>query len=151
MRHVRQVNRRGADLLDWQPIEGCERWRERVGADNELLVAVLGIARWECEILRVNRVHHVVRRDAVRAQRVRVEVDHDLPIFAAAIGSRQRDARDGRQRLAYPVEAVVVQLLFVQRIGAEAELQDRNGRSVVLDYNGRLNADRHYDADGVGR
>ena len=55
----------------------------------------------------------------------RIDIDHDLAVFASGRG-RQRDAGDRRQLLAHPVDAVVVELLLVEGIGAQADLQDRH-------------------------
>ena len=150
MRNVGQIDGGGADLLDRQPVQRVDRIGECVDFDDELLVAQLGVARRQRQALRVDRVQHVVRRDAVCAQRVRVEIDHDLAILAA-VRRRQRDTGYRRQRLAHLIDAVVVQLLFVQPVGTEAELQYRYGRRVELHDDGRLDARRHQGADEVGR
>ena len=66
----------GADLLIGRLVERVDRGRVGVGADDELLVAHLGVARGQRQALRVDGVHHVVRRDAVaRAARP----DRDRP------------------------------------------------------------------------
>jgi len=45
---------------------------------------------------------------------------------------RQRDAVNRRDHLPQPINTIVVELRFVQVIGAEADLQDRNCRGAVL-------------------
>ena len=95
MRHVGQIDGGRADLLDRQVLQRLDRQRHRVHPHDELLVAQLGIARGQREALGVHRVHNVVRRDAAGAQRVRVEIDHDLAILTASRG-RQCDAGNWR-------------------------------------------------------
>ena len=80
----------------------------------------------------------------------RVDIDHDLAVLAAG-RRRQRDAVDRRELLAQPVDAVVVELLLVERVGAQADLQHRHARGVVLHDDRRLDARRHQHADEVGR
>ena len=83
-------------------------------------------------------------------QLVRIDIDHDLPVFAAGRG-RQRHAGDRRQLLAHAVDAVIVELLLVQAVGAEAELKHRHARRVELHDDRRLNSGRHQRADCIGR
>jgi hypothetical protein len=83
-----------------------------------------------CQALGVHGVKHVVGRDAVRPDRILVEIDHNLPVLAA-IGCRQRDAGDRRQGLAHLVDAVVIKLLLNEPLGTEAELQHRHRRGLA--------------------
>jgi hypothetical protein len=148
--YVRQIDGGGADLLDRQPVEGSDRSGGRVHAHDELLVAHLGVAGRQGQALGIDRIDDIVRRDAVRAHGVGVDVDHDLAIFAA-IGGQQGDPGDRRQRLADLIVAVVIELLLVQPVRAQAELQDRHGRGAVLDDGRGLNAGRQQRPDLVGR
>ncbi len=79
----------------------------------------------------------------------RIDVDHDLAIFAAR-RRRQRDARDRRQLLADAVDAVIVELLLAQRVRAQADLQHGHAGGVELHHDRRLDAGRHQRADRVG-
>ena len=57
----------------------------------------------------------------------------------------------GRELLAHAIDAVIVELLLAQRVGAEAELQHRHAGGVELHHDRRLDAGRHERADGIGR
>ena len=57
---------------------------------------------------------------------------------------------DRRQALAQPVDAVVVELLLVEFVRAQADLQHRHARGVVLDDDRRLDARRHDAAHRIG-
>src|SRR6202022_2420746 len=81
-------------------------------------------------------------------QLVRVDVHHDLTIFAARRG-RQGDAVNRRQLLANAIDAEVVELLLVQAVRIETELQDRNARRIELHDDRRLDAGRHQRANGI--
>ena len=54
-----------------------------------------------------------------------------------------------RELLAHAVDAVVVELLLVEGVGAQADLKNRHTRGVVLHDDRRLDAGRHQGADGV--
>ena len=90
------------------------------------------------------------RRQPLGQQLCRVDIDHDLPVLAAR-RRRQGDAGDRRQLLADPIDAVVIELLFAERVGAQADLQHRDAGGVVLHDDRRLDARRHQRADRVGR
>ena len=53
--------------------------------------------------------------------------------------------------LAQVVDPVIVELLFIEPIGAQAELQHRNARGVVRHHGRRLYAGRHQGADRIRR
>src|SRR5262249_5583206 len=97
----------------------------RIGKNGVLLVADLGQARRQCQVLGVDRVDDVRRRQALGLKLGRVDIDHDLPIFSSVRGG-ERDARDRGQLLAQVVVAVIVKLLLIETVGSQAELQDRN-------------------------
>ena len=136
--------------LDRDVVQFVDRGGRGIGAHDILLFADLGGARGQGEVLGVDRVHHVDRRQALGDQLGGIDVDHDLAVFAAR-RRRQSDAGDRRELLAHAVDAVVVELLLVQRVGAKADLQHRHARGVELHDDGRLDAGRHQGADGVGR
>ena len=67
------------------------RRRRRVGAHGVLRVADLGRARRQGQVLGIDRVDDVERRQALGQQLCRIDIDHDLAVFPA--GRRgQRDA-----------------------------------------------------------
>ncbi len=125
MRDIGEVDSRAADLLDRQAVQVGDRRRKAVDLHDELLVAHLRIAGGQGQALRIDGVDDVVRGYATGAQGVRVEIDHHLAIFSA-IGSRQCDAGNRRQRLPDLIDAVVVKLLFVQPVGAQTQLEHRD-------------------------
>ena len=102
------------------------------------------------QVLGVDRVDDVERRQPLGLQLQRIDIDHDLAVFAAGRG-RQRDAVDRRELLPQAVDAVVVELLLVERVGGQPDLQHGNARGVVLDHDRRLDPGRHQDADKIGR
>ena len=126
------------------------RRRRRVGAHRVLGVADLRRARRQRQVLRIDRIDDVERRQAPRQQLGRIDIDHDLAVLAAG-RRRQGDAGNRRQLLAHAVDAVVVELLLVEPVGAEADLQHRHARGVELHDDRRLDAGRHQGANGVGR
>ena len=68
-----------------------------------------------------------------------------MPIFASVRG-RERDAWDRGELLAQVVVAVIVKLLLIETVGSQAELQDRNARSVVAHDYGCLDSSRQEHA-----
>ena len=79
------------DILDRNIVEVGDGRRHRIGAHRVLRVADLGEARRQSQVLRVDRVHDIRRREPSSLELDRVDVDHDLPVLAA-VGSRERHA-----------------------------------------------------------
>src|ERR1700704_6637290 len=96
----------------------------------------------------VDGVDDVGRREALRLQLGWVDIDHDLPVFPA-VGGRERNAGDRSELLAQAIDAVVVELLLVEIVGCQAELEDRNARSIELHDDRRLDPDGHERANGI--
>src|SRR6267154_2725069 len=71
------------------------------------------------------------------------------PIFAAG-RRRKRDAVDRRQPLAESVVPVIVELLLVEGVRAEADLQHRDAGGVVLHHERRLDPGRQQHANIIG-
>ena len=115
-----------------------------------LRVADLGRARRQRQVLRIDGIDDIERRQALGQQFRGIDIDHDLAIFAAGRG-RQGDAGYRRELLADAVDAVIVELLLVERVGAQADLQHRHAGSIELHHDRRLDARRHQRADGIGR
>ncbi len=51
--------------------------------------------------------------------------------------------------MAQAIDSIIVELLLVEIVGRQAELEDRNARSIVLHDNRRLDADWHKRANGI--
>ena len=148
--HVLDENGGAIDEFHRDIVEIGDRGGDGVGADGELGVADLRRAGRQREILGVHGADHVERRQPLGLKLQRVDIDHDLPVLAAG-GGRQRDAVDRRQLLPQPIDAVIVKLLLVERVGGQPDLQHGNARGVVLDHHGRLDARRHQDANKIRR
>ena len=78
----------------------------------------------------------------------RIDVDDDLALLAA-VGRRDRQARDGEQLDAQEVEAVVEDLLLGQRLAVERDLHHRHVRGVEADHVRRRDAGRRDAQDRV--
>ena len=85
--------------LDRDIVEVVDRGRDRIGADRELGIADLGKTRRHGQVLGVDGVHHIDRRQALGLELEEIKIDHDLSILAAR-GRRQRDSMNGRELLA---------------------------------------------------
>jgi hypothetical protein len=149
LRHILQKDRGAVDELDGHHVEVVDRRRCRVGPHRVLGVPDLRRSRRQRQVLGVDRVHDVERRQASGQKLVRVDIHHDLAIFAAS-RRRQGDAGNRRQLLPNAVDAEIIELLLVQAVRTEAELQYGNARGIELHDDGRLNAGRHQGANGIG-
>jgi hypothetical protein len=120
-----------------------------VGADTELGVAYLRRAGWQRKVLSVDGIDNVDWGQPFGLQLQRVDIDHDLAVFAAGRGGK-RDAVDGRQLLPQTVDAVVVESLLIERVGTQPNLKHGNARRVILDHYRRLDPRRHQETDKIG-
>src|SRR5437588_457767 len=87
--------------------------RAKTDRQRIFLPAHLHGAAREDEVLRVDRVRHVARREPERVQLLQVQVDHDLALFSA---DRQRQLRavDGGEAGAEEVAAQIEELLLAE-------------------------------------
>ena len=130
--HVAQVDGGAVDDLDRDVVERGERVGAAVEAD-----AVF--ARRRSCALPVGRVRFwalialltSAGRDRPGLQRLRIEIDHDLPRLAAVRQRAGSGPGSAASCVADTVDAVVVDLRLRQRLAAEGELQDRHARGVV--------------------
>ena len=136
---VLQEDRGAVHDLDRNIVEVVDRRWRCVRPDVVLFVADLCVPEGQRQVLGVDGIDDVERREPFGQKLRRIDIDHDLPVLAAG-RRRQRDARNRRQLLADAVDAVIVELLLVERVGAEAELQDRNARGIELHHDRRLDA-----------
>jgi hypothetical protein len=108
-------------IADRNVVERLDCRRHRIGADGVIDLADLLIAAGQGQVLRVDCIDDLQRRQAFGEQLYRVYIDHDLPIFAAG-GRRQCDTVDRREDLPQPIDTVIIELRFVEPVGAEADL-----------------------------
>ena len=143
------------DIFDRNVVEVGDGRRHRIGAHRVLRVADLGETRRQCQALGVDRVHHVRRSQARGLELDRVDIDHDLPELAP-IRSRHGHAVHRGKLLAQVVQSVIVELLFIEAVGAQGELQHRNARGIELHHDrwvyagGQQGADRICCRDDLG-
>ncbi len=147
---VLEEHRLPVDVFDGNVVEIRDAHGHRIGAYRVLRIAELRETRRQGQVLSIDRVHHVRRGQASGLKLERVDIDHDLPGFAAVRCGKGHTLHRGKL-LAQVVDPVVVELLLVEAVGGEAELQYRNARGVVRHYNRRLDARRQQGADCIRR
>ena len=147
---ILQEHRLPVHVFDWNIVEIRDAHRHRIGAHRVLGIADLGETGRQSQILSVDGVDHVRRRQASGLKLERIDIDHDLAVLAAVRGWKGH-ALHRSKLLAQVVEPVVIELLLTEAVGREAELQHRNGRGVVLHYDRRLDAGRQHGADQLCR
>ncbi|ARF90813.1 putative autotransporter protein [Burkholderia cenocepacia] len=152
VRDVAHVHDVAADRLHRQVVQRGDRLRAAVHLHVVFVRADFRGAARQDQVLRVDRVHDVDRREPLRLQRARIEIDDDLADLAAE-RQRHRRALDGRELRADEAVAEVVQLLLGERVARQPELQDRHRRRVVRDDVRRQRAGRQdaQDRRGVAR
>ncbi len=94
------------------------------------------------DVLRQQRVAHVLRREAARLQRLLVEVGHD-DARLAAVRIRHLGAMHHRERRADDVLPQIVERGVGQRVAGEAQLDDRHVGGAVADHERRGDVRRH--------
>ncbi len=99
------------DGLDRNVVEILDRADGVVQLDRVLLAAELDVADRDDEVLCGDGVGHVLRREAFRLQRLRIEVDLHLSDFAA-VGIRNGGAGHGAERGAHEILRHVENLLL---------------------------------------
>ncbi len=150
LRHVLQKDGGAVGELDRYHVEVVDRRRRRIGSHRILGVSDLRRSRRQREVLCVDRIHDIERRQSAGQKLVRVDIHHDLTIFAAR-RRRQRDAGNRGQLLPNAIDAEIVELLLVQAVRIETELQHGNARRIELHDDRRLDAGWHQGTNGVGR
>src|SRR5260221_7619248 len=96
-------------VADRDVVEGLNRRRHRIGPGGVLRVADFLRAARQCQILGVDSVHHLQRRQSLGQQLRLVDVDHDLAVFAAGWG-QQGYTMDRRDHLPLTGNAAIVEL-----------------------------------------
>jgi hypothetical protein len=109
-----------------------------LGASLRLTVYLLGPdfdgAGGQDLVLHGDRIFDILRRETVRLQRLRVEIDLDLA-HQAAIGIRNGDAGDRAEHRTHKILRQVEHLLLAQGRAGGGDLQDRlnvRTREVVI-------------------
>ena len=100
------------------------------------------------DVLRGERVGHVLAGEAARPHRCRIDIDLDLAEFAAK-RIRHGRAGNGDDRNAHKVQAEVEQPLLRQPFAGQGELDDRHRRGVVVQDERRQRAGRHLSQQGL--
>ena len=98
--HIRHSHAGLAHGLDRQCIDGLQIGKLAVGVDVVVVRPNAHIAGRQNQVGIVDRAHHVHEAKLVRFQFVRIDVDHDLPVFAAE-RLRHRRARHARNLIAH--------------------------------------------------
>ena len=114
----------------------------RVHQDGVLVRTHLHRAGRQDDVLVADRGRHVARREPPRVETRRVDVDHDLPLFAA-VGPGEHRAGDGDHVGADEVGAEVEELLLAERVTLERGLHDGDVGRAVADDERRRGARRH--------
>ena len=122
---VLDVNGGSVDRLDGQIVERGRRPRPGCSADVVLVGADFHAARRQDDVLVVDRVDDVLRRNVLGEERVGVQIHHDLPRLTA-VGQREAGALHGGELGADEVVAVIVDGLLAHGVARKAELQNRN-------------------------
>ncbi|MDF9792138.1 hypothetical protein M2440_002839 [Methylorubrum extorquens] len=122
---VAHQHRLAVDHLDRDFVQRRDRVRRRVHLHRVLLLADLGEARGDRQVLRGHRVGDLQRRHPERLERVQVEIDHHLARGAAEGGGQGR-ARHLGQALADAVLGVVVDLVEAVLGRGQRELDHRH-------------------------
>ena len=123
-------------------VEVVDARQTAVQPDRILRSGELRGARRQDQVLQVQGVRDVERRQSLRVQLVEVEIHHDLAVLPAErVG--HGGALDGRQRRPDEVVGQVENLLLLERRAAQPELQNRHARRVVLEDLRRKRSRRH--------
>ena len=146
--HVAHVDGRPIHLLDRQIVQVGDGPGGAVHLHLVLDGADLGRAGRGDDVLRVNCVDHVAGREAVSLQPRHVEIDLHLANLAA-IGVGRGRTLHRRQLGAQEILAEIEERLVGQGFTAQTELDDRRGRSGVLDDQRRRRARRQAAQDGL--
>ena len=112
-------------------------------ADRVFGAGELRRARGQDQVLQVHRVRDVDGRQPLRVQLVEIQVHHDLAVLAAERDTtpwRLARCASGVRMKLFPRSKISCSL---ERLAAEAELQNRHARRVVLQDLRRERARRH--------
>ena len=83
MGDVANINHRAVDLLDRNVVDRGDGVGTAVETNDEFVLGNFCCASRQCQVLRINCVADIERRETFRQQRLRIEIDHDLPRLAA--------------------------------------------------------------------
>ena len=126
MGYFAHVDRCAVHAPDRQIVQARDGLRAAVHFHRVLQGPHFRRARGENQVLRVDRIHDVIRRKTLGLQCLRVDIHGNEPLFAA-VREGQRRALHGRQLRANEIIPVVEQGLFAQGVAGQSDLDDRYG------------------------
>ena len=147
---VANVDHRPVLVADRNVVQLLQELGAAVDADVVLDRPHLGRARGDDGVLRQGGIEHVLRRQAARVERVRVDVDVHHPVLAA-VGDGHRRALHGHELRADEVVAEIADLLFGQLVASQAEHEHRHVGGVVLQDQRRRGAGGQRPGDGLAQ
>ena len=127
---------------DREGVDGLDRIGAVVHRDEVIARADLHVPGGQDDVLVLQRIAHVRRRQAARLQRRRIEVGHD-DARLAAVGIRHLGAVHDGERRTDDVLAEVVEPRVRQRAAGETQLDDRHVGGAVADHQRRRDVRRH--------
>ncbi len=143
--HVRDIAHEHGFALHLGDGEGVDRIddiRAVVHRQLVVLAADLDVAGRQDDVLALQGVADLGRREPPRRERVRVQIGHD-DARLAAVGLRYLGAMHHREVGADDVLAQVVELGVGQRLARKAQLNDRHVGGAVADHQRRRDVGRH--------
>ena len=148
MGHLADGDQRPVNRLDRQVVEFIDGLGAVIEQDRVFVEAQLGGAHRDDLVLQRQGIAHILGRQAFGGQRLRVEVEGDLPLLAAH-RCRHGQARQGAQGQADIVLHQVANFGFRQAGAGERHLQDRHRGGAVVEDQRRGDARWHLLEHGL--
>jgi hypothetical protein len=131
VRDISEIDSRVAHHFNRQVVHFLDRSRRGVGGDVVLESIDLCSSRRRDDILRVHRVHYVLRRESLGLKQSAIQVDHHFSLLAA-VRIRHRRAGNGHQLRPQEVQGQVIQVRLAESRPGKSELENRHtGGGVV--------------------
>ena len=148
VRDVSQVDSRVAHYFDRQVVHFLDRSWRGVGGDVVLELIDLGGSRGRYDILRVDRIHYVLRRQSLGLKQPAIQIDHHFPLLSAVrIGHRR--ARNRHQLRPQEVQCQIVQVRLAESRAGEGELENRHTGGGVVNNQRRQRSRRQLAQNGL--